>query len=366
MSTANSEVDAGVVLAPIPAPTLIDAVPWTYTPASLGLTPEQILSIYDDKQWEEFILEWCTTLSHYEKVMRSGGSNDHGVDVAAFRTARGFDGDWDCYQCKHYSSALAPNEAYPEILKVVLGVMDGLYTWPKRYLFAAPKGSGTTLARSLNSAELLRKELQTSLTETDSKLARKIGKRPLQPVLDFIAAADFSGFSSLELHELVEGHRTTRWHTARFGTQLPDRTPARHPAPTPLAGEQKYIDELLLAYDERHGSSLTHAAAMASKTVQDHYHRQRVAFYSAEALRVFARESVPEGTFLHLQDQFYDGVIAMHDESSGDGLSRLHDVVDTAQKLSITSSGLLPVLYPKDRTGICHQLVNSSRLRWVR
>lgn len=360
-----SELD-GVVLLPIESPTVLDSARWTYTPSSLGLTPEQILSIYDDKQWEEFVLEWCTTLSSYKKVMRSGGSNDHGVDVAAFQTKKGFEGKWDCYQCKHYSSALLPSNAYPEIVKIVLGTMDGLFTWPRKYLFAAPAGYGTSLARTLNSPELLRTELLAAVAEPKGALAKLVDKRPRQPILDFISKANFKRFGSLELHEVVAGHSRTRWHAARFGVELPVRGDADAPDPAPRSSEQKYIDELLRAYQERHGGTFDHDAAASHAEVGAHYQRQRVAFYSAEALRVFARDSVPHGTYDHLQDQFFDGVIAKYEASKGDGMDRLHDVVDTAQKLSITSSGLLPVLYPQDRTGICHQLANDSRLRWVR
>jgi hypothetical protein len=81
----------GVDLVPIAKPTLIDAETWVPTPSHLSLTPEQHLSMYSDRQWEEFVLEWATTLQ-YEQVMRSGGAYDHGVDVAAFVTGARFEG----------------------------------------------------------------------------------------------------------------------------------------------------------------------------------------------------------------------------------------------------------------------------------
>lgn len=92
--------------------------------------------------------------------------------------------------------------------------------------------------------------------------------------------------------------------------------------------------------------------------------RQRVAFYSAESLRVFARDSVPVGTFEALQEEIFDGVIDVHDSHQGDGLDRLLQVTQSAHQLSMTANGLLPVVITRDRTGVCHQLANNDRLSW--
>ena len=211
----------GVELIQLPAPTQLDAEAWVTTPTHVTLTPEQHVSIYGDTQWEEFVLEWATTLTAYKKVMRNGGANDHGVDVAGFLTAGGFGGEWDCYQCKHYATALLPGDAYPEILKIVLGAMSKYYTWPRKYRFVAPKGYGTTLAGLLNSPPKLRGAMKTALTKKNSALAKKLGSHSMDAVLAFLDEADFSGFGSIELHELVTDHQRTRWHSARFGVPLP-------------------------------------------------------------------------------------------------------------------------------------------------
>ncbi|EKT77325.1 hypothetical protein WSS_A38246 [Rhodococcus opacus M213] len=52
-----------------------------------------------------------------------------------------------------------------------------------------------------------------------------------------------------------------------------------------------------------------------------------MAFYSAEALRVFARDSVPEGTFNALQQEIIDGVVDAHDLAHRAGLTRLVEVI---------------------------------------
>lgn len=358
------EAAPGLELVEVPPPTLLDAEVWAPTTTHLTLTPEQLVSIYSDTQWEEFVLEWATTLTSYTKVMRNGGANDHGVDVAGFVTTKGFAGEWDSYQCKHYASQLLPSDAYPEILKIVLGTMSGHYTWPRKYRFVAPKGYGTTLAGILNSPLKLRDELKKALTKDKSTLVKQLGKTSLTDVLAFLDVADFSGFGSIELHDLVTDHQATRWHAARFGVPLPARTGLQIPAVGEHEIDQRYVVKLLAAYSERHGEPFTPLEAAEHEKVGSHYLRQRVAFYSAESLRVFARDSVPDGTFEALQEEIFDGIIDVHDSCQGDGLDRLLQVSQSANQLSITANGLLPVLKTRDRTGVCHQLANDDRLTW--
>lgn len=362
MSKEGSEPK--VELVEVPLPTLLDKETWTPTPTHVTLTPEQLVSIYSDTQWEEFVLEWATTLTSYTKVMRNGGANDHGIDIAGFLTDEGFMGEWDAYQCKHYAAQLLPSDAYPEILKIVLGTMAGHYTWPRNYRFVAPKGYGTTLAGILNSPLKLCGELKNALTKKKSTLVKKLGDSSLTDVLAFLDEVDFSRFGSIELHDLVTDHQKTRWHAARFGVPLPVRTGPEVPDVAQDEVDQRYVVKLLAAYSERHGEPFTPLAAAAHGKVGKHYLRQRIAFYSAESLRVFARDSVPDGTFEALQEEIHDGVIDIHDSCQGDGLDRLLQVTQAANQLSITANGLLPVVKTRDRTGVCHQLANDDKLSW--
>ena len=362
MSVAGNS--PGPVMGGLSLPSLLDAESWVLAPTHTSLTPEQLVSVYSDAQWEEFVLEWATTLSSYKKVMRSGGANDHGVDVAAFVTAAGFFDDWDCYQCKHYAAPLLPGDAYPEILKIILGTLDGHYLWPRSYRFVAPKGYGTTLATILNAPTKIAAALRAELTKPKSTLVKKIGGHALSDVLAFIDRADFTGFGSIELHELVSAHTSTRWHAARFGVPLPDRTAPQVPELGPEDDEQRYVSQLLDSYRERHNAVFTPKSAAQDVNVGAHFLRHRVAFYSAESLRVFARESVPENTFVALQQEIFDGVIDVHDNHKGDGLDKLTSVTQSASQLAITANGLLPRVTVRDRTGICHQLVNDEKLTW--
>jgi hypothetical protein len=353
----------GVALEPLAAPTVLDGGAWSPIPSHLYLSPDKRISLYHEGEWEEFVLEWATTLE-YAQVMRGGGTGDHGVDVAGFGSELGFDGEWDCYQCKHYGKPLQPADAYAEILKIVLGTIDDHYTWPRRYRFAAPRGCGTSLSGIIHSPSKLQTGFADALSKINSPLAKHLGAHSLDSVLKFVGCANFEVFGTVELHELVEQHAKTRWHSARFGVELPTRPAARDPEPEPTIEEQRYIAKLLTAYSERHGEPFTVAHAANHEGVGRHYVRQRIAFYSAESLRVFARDSVPDGTFAALQEEIFDGVVDIHDLPHSDGLERLGEVTRGARALSITANGLLPIVNVRDRTGICHQLANDDRLSW--
>src|SRR5690625_3115689 len=62
---------------------------------------------YSPDEWEVFITEWATGVTvSYRQIKQLGGSGDRGVDVAAFKTDRGLEDAWDCFQAKHYDGSL--------------------------------------------------------------------------------------------------------------------------------------------------------------------------------------------------------------------------------------------------------------------
>jgi hypothetical protein len=363
MSLQDSNDTTGVALVPLQAPIAATAGGLPSTVGSL-LTPAKQLRVYGDELWEEFILEWAVALgTEYESVMGTGGANDRGVDIAGFvSAAKGFDGEWDCYQCKHYKDALTPTDAWPEILKIVVGVMDGAFTWPRKYFFVASRGVGPTLKGYLNSGDRLRKAVLVRLNEkgltdieTDQTLADVIAK---------VGALDFSNFSALEPHVILAQHARTQWHSVRFGLPLPARTAHDPPPQQVVTSEQLYVRKLLDVYDERYvGEQFTPPAALSDPRTREHLRRQREAFFSAEALREFASESVPDGTFERLQDDMWEAVVETCDGAYSSGWTRLTSVLQQAV-LAPLSNDLMPRVDPLDRRGLCHRLANEDRLGW--
>ena len=95
------------------------------------VSPAHRIYFYSPGEWEVFITEWATGLAvSYRQIKRLGGPNDRGVDVAAFKTERGLEDSWDCFQAKHYADSLTLSDAIPEILKLFRGVIDAYYVLP--------------------------------------------------------------------------------------------------------------------------------------------------------------------------------------------------------------------------------------------
>lgn len=67
-----------------------------------------------------------------------------------------------------------------------------------------------------------------------------------------------------------------------------------------------------------------------------------------------------------MQDEIHSGI---KDEVRGDhadGYRRVLAVVKTARALQPTSNPLSTRLHTRDKGGICHQLANDGKVRWVK
>ena len=279
---------------------------------------------------------------------------------------QGSEGEWDCYQCKHYAQPLEPRHARIEILKILCGVKDGYYVLPRKYRFLAPQGCGAALSKLLSTPTKLRADFLDHLQPGD-RLTADMDPAYLHGVRELAQSTDFSIFGSEDIDAVIEVHKRSPYHVHRFGGPLPRRPQTLTPPDIPSVGESRYIQQLMQVYEERHpGTSFTPDTAAAHEHVGKHYPRQREAFYSAEALRLFARDSVPDGTFEALKDEIHDGVIEIHERDFPTGLDRLSHVLQAAVEAQLTTNALISVTEVRDRKGMCHQLANEDRLMWVR
>jgi hypothetical protein len=287
------------------------------------IPPQQQLLLYSPNQWEGFVQEWAhyCLKKLYAQVQRFTGSGDRGVDVAGFADAKKLQGVWDNYQCKHYPHPLRPGDVWVEFGKIIWYSFKQDYRAPRRYYFVAPMGTGTSLTALLADTGKLRAEV---IANWDKHIRTKITSTQDVPLdahlLAYLNAFDFSIFDAKTALQLVENHRDTPCHAARFGGGLKPRPfPTKPPAAiAPI--ESRYVTQLLGAYAEHTGTAIPDAGALsATPKLRDHFLRQREAFYQAESLRVFARDTVPPGTFESLQDDIYDGVIDTHDAVQSDG-----------------------------------------------
>lgn len=333
------------------------------------MPPQQRLLTYSPSEWEGFVHEWAHyhLQKIYKQVQRFSGAGDMGIDVIGFVDDKRLEGVWDNYQCKHYDHALTPSDLWAEFGKVIWYSFKKEYLPPRRYYFVAPWGAGTKLSRLLSNATKLRAELIANWDKSVKNTITTVQEVPLDSaLLAYVNTFDFSIFEAKTALQLVEDHRDTPVHAARFGGGLPPRPAADKPPVAVEPKESRYVTQLLGAYGEHTGTTVSDPSSIATAKLRAHFHRQREAFYHAESLRVFARDKVPEGTFESLQQDIYTGVIDTHDDNYADGYQKVCAVTKAARDMAITANALITCTNPQDRDGICHQLVNEERLRWTK
>ncbi len=326
------------------------------------------VQVFSPDDWEMFTEEYASSLeATYSKVRRFGGAGDMGIDVACFHTDQGFAGGWDNYQCKRYDHALRPGDIWVEIGKIIYYSFSGEFVPPHKYYFCASRGIGTTLERLLNDTTKLKAKCREAWPEKCEGRITSTDTTPLAgDLLAYFEAFDFSIFTSKSVLELVQGHATTQFHAVRFGGGLPPRPIHAPPPDQPQRHESRYIRQLLDAYGEHAGAEFADLTVLgANSTLTGNFRRQRERFYHAEALRNFARDTVPEGTFAQLQDEIFHGVIDVCESNHSNGFERMTAAVSQAASIASTSNPLSPATNTQDRQGICHQLANDDRLKWV-
>jgi hypothetical protein len=335
--------------------------------SGLPIPPIERIRIFSDGQWEDFVLEWADSLRDvYATVERCGGAGDMGRDIIAFdRTNTAI---WDNYQCKHYKAGLVPGDIWVELGKLVYYTHINEYAYPRKYFFVAPQGAGTKLSNLLRNADKLKSQLidnwekhckhgitSTTVVELDATLSA------------YIDGLDFSIFEAVPPLRIIDQHAKTRWYATRFGGGLPARPKVVAPPTNVAAHEVTYVRSLLDAYGDHLKCSLPAVADLGMHDdVREHFNDARLEFYSAEALRAFSRDTLPPGAFEELQNELHGGIKDDVRGEHSDGYRRVLAVVKTAKLLPITDHALKERLSTHDRGGICHQLANDGKVKWVK
>ena len=323
---------------------------------------------FSPDEWESFVEEWASSLEKsYARVRRFGGAGDYGIDVAGLCTEKGFEDIWDSYQCKRYAHPLRPSDIWVELGKIIYYSYMGAYTPPRKHYFVASLDVGTSLEKLLNKPTDLREKFKENWDGycksgiTSTKEIKLSGK-----LLLYVDAFNFSIFSSKSHVELIEAHIHTGFHAVRFGGGLPVRPSPEVPPNDPAVSESRYVRQILDAYSDHLGSPIPDTRTLAAYSIlEKDFRRQRERFYHAEALRNFSRDTVPEGTFDDLQNEIYHGVVDVTESTHLNGYERMKATVIQASSVVLTANPLISVTKSQDRQGICHQLANKDRLKWV-
>lgn len=333
------------------------------------ITPKQHLLLFSPTEWEEFIEEWGVfQKSKYHLVTRLGGANDFGIDVACFCSGQGFLGKWDNFQCKYYKGdPLAPRTALSEIGKLLWHIYKNNITAPSAYYFFSPKDCGPSLKKLLLNSKKLKNKLyeewdnwcSTTITTTQTISLEGDFKQ-------FVDGFNFGIFKYKPVNQVIEEYRDTPYFLVRFGGGLKERPNPIAPPESHEDIESRYIEQLHEAYAENKKVFKDNFCVDHYPDLKKHFTRQREAFYFAESLRAFARDSVPFGTFEELQNDMYDGVVDIAESDHQDGLEKLKSVMNESKLVPLDANGLFQAIRVKDRYGICHQLANEDRLVWVK
>jgi hypothetical protein len=335
--------------------------------AGLPIPPIERIRIFSAGQWEDFVLEWADSLKdRYSSVERCGGAGDMGRDIIAFDKEN--PSIWDNFQCKHYKAGLTPGDIWVELGKLVYYTYTQEYTYPRKYVFVAPQGAGTKLSNLLRKGDTLKAQLIENWDRhCKAGITSTVEVELDATLLTYLNVLDFSIFEAVPPLRIIDEHAKTRWYAMRFGGGLPARPKVTLPPVTVAAHEVIYVRSLLDAYGDHLKCAVPTVADLdANGDVKEHFNDARLEFYSAEALRAFSRDTLPPGAFEELQDEFHGGI---KDEIRGDhsdGYRRVLSVVKTAKLLPITDHALTERLSTHDRGGICHQLANDGKVRWVR
>ncbi|MCO8018222.1 restriction endonuclease [Brevundimonas diminuta] len=338
-----------------------DVLPADSIEAASSVHPLDRLKIMPPGEWERFVWEWVYELkTKYIGVERSGGSGDLGCDVIAVVSGA----IWHNYQCKHYDHPLTPSDVWSELGKHIYHAQQGSFSPAQKYFFVAPQGVGTKLGALLRDPARLKEELKDNWQKYCVGKISTSDKTPLEgPLLAYLESFDFSIFGYVTQLKLIEGHKTSPYHSLRFGFQLAPRPPSPVPSATISKDESVYVEKVCDAYSEAVGYAVTSDTLPAQH--ERHFSRVRQAFFSAEELRSLYEEAVPKGTFDSLKQEIFDAVELTATLPHSTGLGKLAATVQHATQAQITNSPLLPRMRMIDRHGICHQLANDDLLTWV-
>lgn len=129
----------------------------------------------------------------------------------------------------------------------------------------------------------------------------------------------------------------------------------------------RYIKQLLIAYSEEVSSEINSVEELSKfGNFKVHFDIQRKNFYSVETLKQFERDNLPPDSkaFETLKDEIFSSVYSKIMLTYENSFKKMISVLDHSSMLNITSNPLTVTISLLDKQGICHHLVNESKLSW--
>ena len=324
-----------------------------------------ILKVIEPNEWEVFTLELASVWKQqYSRAVRCGGAGDMGRDVIVYQDDSA--AEWENFQCKHYSSPVGVAEAVIEISKLIYYSLNGEYSLPKKYYFVTPQGVSAKLLNALNNPERLKKELVERWDKTCSTKITSTKAVPLsEDIRLYIQKINFNIFDHLPPIKLIELHENTSYHIHRFGASFPDRPVTESPPQEITSNEAVYTQELLKTFSEQEKVEVTTDNLSTHTRYAEEFSSARKSFYSAESLERFSRDWLRNNSYAKLTEECYEAVSPIVNNEHKNGYRRYLATLAHATSINYHSHPLHPYIDIRDKKGLCHQLVNSEKIRWV-
>jgi len=340
-------------------------------------SPKELVSLYSDEEFEDFVKEWVRTLPKSDDVYAFGGAGDKGRDVVAYNKLTN---EWRYYQCKHYDHPIMPSEIWVEFGKLVYHTFKQSYPVPKEYFIIAPQDTGAGLTDLvLHRHTTLGSDL---IKEWPGKCYGRIERNQdtLTAELEtYIKSFNFSIIKLKPIDQVIDEHRTAlpQVYGLRFGEGLVNTRPQKIIVPKAINGEEhqpylKKVIDAILDFGRKNGLSIkTFEDIVNDDEFKSEYERQRERFFYAESLRTFAEDSLMlDEYFNSLKDDVYYSIIDIVNSTFLDGRSRLQAVMSQIAGLTLAESNILVkygIVRPPDKQGICHHLANErDDIKWVK
>ncbi|MEI8389302.1 MAG: ABC-three component system protein [bacterium] len=338
----------------------------------MSILPQDRLKIFSSSQFEDFIYEWIHGYlnNKYAVALKAPGSNDKGRDVVAYYDEDITKSKWDNYQCKHYGHVLRPSDVWIEFGKLCYYTYKNEFSIPENYYLISSMGITPGLLKLLENPENMKNGLIDNWTNNcKNKINVSTEIECTGTLLEYIQEFNFSIIKYYPPLKIIEEHSTTPYYVPRFGGGLKQRLKSDN-APTEIQDtEFRYIQQLFEAYNDSSEEEIKDKNDLEKNIkFKNHFNRQRVSFYCAEALKKFSMESLGIKPFEDLQNEILHGIIDVVEDVHENGYERLKETLREAKNLQITNNPLITRLEFRDKYGICHQLANEderTEITWV-
>ena len=338
----------------------------------VGITPSMSpidrWGTYSHEEFEYFILERARVfLKKGYHVLKRGGAGDKGIDVLVSDQA----GHHIIYQCKKYSSRFKLSDTLTEIGKICYYSYIGRIPKPMEYYLVAYSDLADDTIKFFNNKSKISEILienwdqrcKNKITTTQSiKLDKELE--------NYIKLFNFSSFSYKGISEILEEHKETVYFAFRFGGELTIHRPINTVPSEIQLLESKYISKLFEVYSEELGMDVLNESQLKKYDMKlyDNFQTQRERFFSAENLRLFAKDSMLlENEFDKLKNEIYDAIVDSLYKRNISAYEKLDECLTKAANVAVTDNLLTKcgIVGSIDRKGVCHHLANErDNVKW--